>query len=397
MSANPPLLLHDPLSVLEAICIELELTETQRQRAEQSYQTIGEWLNDENSPLAIYVPAIYPQGSILLGTTVRPINRADFDVDLICHLSVRYGVTPDVVYGWIEARLKAHGVYKDKIQRMNRCLRIDYQPDYHLDVTPAIPNPLLPGTQVLVPDRELKSFKDSNPKGYAQWFLAIAEKRPQILQMFVAANVKEAKVEPLPKDSSFGKKPLQRIVQILKRHRDIYFEHKQDRAVISVIITTLTALSYERALGAGAFGSMQEFVRNVVLGIPGGIQSVAVAGRSGWWLPNPSNPRENFAEKWNSRPERKLAFDAWHQAVIRDLDTIFKMPEGSGLSKLLEKVETIFGNEVTRASIRKHGGRILEAQNLGQLAVVGLGSKLSIGTPTKLMPSTVRPNTYFGR
>ena len=58
-----------------------------------------------------------------------------------------------------------------------------------------------------------------------------------------------ASVEPLPIDGKKSKLPLQRAVQLLKRHRDVTYANstKEEKAAapISIIITTLAAHAYQ--------------------------------------------------------------------------------------------------------------------------------------------------------
>jgi hypothetical protein len=74
------------VGVLDALCEQLELTETQRKGAEEKYNAVGKWLN-LGGIILIYDPEISAQGSIVLGTTVRPVGRTEFDVDLLCKLA----------------------------------------------------------------------------------------------------------------------------------------------------------------------------------------------------------------------------------------------------------------------------------------------------------------------
>jgi hypothetical protein len=61
------------LGILESACQELELTETQRKSAEGKYNAVGKWLN-AGGIITIYDPDISAQGSIMIGTTVKPIR-----------------------------------------------------------------------------------------------------------------------------------------------------------------------------------------------------------------------------------------------------------------------------------------------------------------------------------
>ena len=68
--------------ILGNIAKELEIPESYYEKAKGRYEAVGNWLGDEKSPLAKYSPKIYPQGSFLLGTAIRPINDSDeYDID----------------------------------------------------------------------------------------------------------------------------------------------------------------------------------------------------------------------------------------------------------------------------------------------------------------------------
>jgi hypothetical protein len=398
MSGMPRLLIQDPIDVLEALCEDLELSETQRANAVTSYGAVSEHLNAADSPIAIYSPIIHPQGSMALGTTVKPLHRSDFDVDLVCHLNLNRNVSALLLYTLVEDRLKAHGTYKDMISRKNRCVRLDYATDYHLDITPAMPNWARGGTHIYVPDRELKLLKDSNPKEFVTWFKTIAQSHPRIQHLTALSNSAgsvRAGVEPLPAERAFEKKLLQRIVQILKRHRDIYFENKGDIAVISVIITTLAARAYRRAVLA-EYASLQDFVTAVVADLPTGVEQKVVGNSMEWWIPNPSSHAENFAEKWNVDPRKKHAFDLWHHEVTLILEELLK-PKVTGFQALYANSARLMGDGPVRRAFSAHGEEVTKLQKGGSLAVTASTVGLSITSSTKSSGAIIRPNTYFGR
>src|SRR2546426_11234488 len=68
--------------ILERICQTLELTVSQHELAKSRYEAVGEWLAGSDNAL-LESATIYPQGSVPLGTTVRPLARDEYDVDLI--------------------------------------------------------------------------------------------------------------------------------------------------------------------------------------------------------------------------------------------------------------------------------------------------------------------------
>src|SRR5436190_295449 len=72
--------------LLHRLCIGLQLSPTDYKLAVEHYQAIGRYLQAEGSPIAKYDPDIYPQGSLRIGTTVKPRGRQEFDLDLVCEL-----------------------------------------------------------------------------------------------------------------------------------------------------------------------------------------------------------------------------------------------------------------------------------------------------------------------
>src|SRR5438552_1805623 len=82
----------------------LELSATQHELAEQHYRAVGGWLDTPGTALAPYHPSIYPQGSLRIGTTVRPWGRAEYDLDLVCGVlaQTRAFATPLVLLDLLE-------------------------------------------------------------------------------------------------------------------------------------------------------------------------------------------------------------------------------------------------------------------------------------------------------
>lgn len=222
---------------LERICLQLQLTVRQYRDAEMKYQAVGRWLSAGDSELAPFAPEIYPQGSMLLGTTVRPWRGIEYDLDLVCQLHWCADVPPVTVYNWVCDRMASHETYAQMLEKLKRCLRLNYAGEFHLDVLPACPNGI--AKAIIVPDRKLLCWVHSNPKGFAQWFFLRCQLRDEFAKQMFAE-----KIEPLPSAvPSEYKYPLQRVVQLMKRHRDLFFDGGHDIAR-SIILTTLAGHAY---------------------------------------------------------------------------------------------------------------------------------------------------------
>src|SRR3954471_18114854 len=81
ISSNPDL---DYL--LGQIAEALQLSQTQYDKAQSHYRSVGEWLGGPGSPLAAFAPRIYAQVAMALATTVRPYGRVEYDIDSVFEL-----------------------------------------------------------------------------------------------------------------------------------------------------------------------------------------------------------------------------------------------------------------------------------------------------------------------
>ena len=241
---------HDLLNrLLIAGAKELDLTPTQHARAVGHYEAVGEYLAERGSPLECYSPVVFAQGSMAIGTATKPVGRDEFDLDLMCRLLIQFSANPAEVKRIVGKRLQDHDTYRRMLREKNRCWRLVYAGEFHMDIIPGIPDPQgQTETALLVPDRALRCWKETDPKGYAAWFVTRAK-----ITIFAKEAIR-AEVEPAPSQPDEQRKlPLQVIVQLLKRHRDLMFVDDED-APISIIITTLAAHAYDGAQSTvGAF------------------------------------------------------------------------------------------------------------------------------------------------
>ena len=303
------------ISMILKQCAEmLDIPESYYLEAKKRYESVGNWLSKDDSALAIYNPEIYPQGSFLLGTVIKPISNKDkYDIDLVCLLADldKNDTSQSNLKSIVGERLKEYDDYKRLLEEEGRrCWTLNYANEFHIDILPAI-NDLdyqLKGElyeyAILITDKKKIDQADSkwpksNPKGYAKWFFS----RQEIVYMVIKkqiAEILEKSIDDVPHYKV--KTPLQRVVQILKRHRDIFFSKKQEKyKPISIIITTLAAKIYQG----------QEDIYTTLSDILNGINEDIVKQDGKFNIPNPANPEENFADKWNEDKKLSLAFFDW--------------------------------------------------------------------------------------
>lgn len=159
---------------LEAIGQRLDLTETQYERAQTSYEAVGTWLMESESQY-LQDGSVSPHGSIRTQTANRPFARSEFDVDLLDVLpGISESSSPTAVKALVGDRLKENDRYRKILVEKNRCWQLQYEKEFHLDVTLAILNPRCGNGGLLVPDKTLRVWKPTHPIAFADRFEARA-------------------------------------------------------------------------------------------------------------------------------------------------------------------------------------------------------------------------------
>ena len=316
--------------------------------AVNKYKRVKNWLAAKGSPLAMFDPDIYLQGSFRLGTVVKPItDMDDYDIDLVCHLAIEKDqITQKRLKKLVGDRLRQHAEYDRILSEKDRCWRLDFERIFHMDILPAIPdNERRTASwpdRILITDKNLFRWQPSDPKGYAKWFRKQMEVVWEDLRKTIAVSLSE-RVDDVP-DYKI-KTPLQRSIQLLKRHRDIHFLNDKDDKPISIIITTLAGHAYDNE------ADLYEALMSIIAGMPDYIED-----REGIsWVPNPVNTEENFADKWQKYPQREQKFRAWLSKAQSDYENIATAQSDGEASKRLDKALGKSGNQIssTRSALNR--------------------------------------------
>ena len=110
--------------LLKYISEEIGITQNMVDMAVKSYESVGSWLSSGID----YDVHIYPQGSMALGTTIKPITDTDdYDIDLVCLLENGQSLDAKAIKNIVGDRLKENGTYCSKIQQEGegkRCWKV---------------------------------------------------------------------------------------------------------------------------------------------------------------------------------------------------------------------------------------------------------------------------------
>lgn len=344
--------------LLERMVELLELPDPAYQKAKDRYEDIGEYLSREQSICHNNNPHIFPQGSFRLGTAIKPLDDSEeYDLDLACNLSkgISRGThtqadLKQLIGREIESYREARNI-RLPVEEKHRCWRLEYADhlSFHIDIVPCIPEDIsrqrlltesmvaagedrilsesVSHYAVSITDNRHPQYKQfcndwniSNPEGYAKWFESRMRSESTII-------LEKAQIDELPLYKR--KSPLQRSIQLLKRHRDQMFKDDPEVKPISVIITTIAANAY----------SGQSSLDMTLEKILGELKRFSDSGST--VVSNPVNPEENFADRWTMPQYEKLHlrknFTAWVTQVRADFATLFSSTDTNFITECATK------------------------------------------------------------
>ncbi|KAB7886775.1 hypothetical protein, partial [Poseidonibacter ostreae] len=103
-----------PMKIVKELTKGLDISDSMYNDAETKYFAVAKYLGESSNPL-LRDAIIYPQGSMKLGTVVKPHKKEEFDLDLVIHLpNVNSSYNSDLIHKLIGDRLKEKkSPYKD--------------------------------------------------------------------------------------------------------------------------------------------------------------------------------------------------------------------------------------------------------------------------------------------
>lgn len=360
---------------LNEMAKEIQLDKSRYQRMVASYEAVKKWIETDDKFFKPYKYEVYPHGSVRIFTTVKPIGKDEFDLDIVIHFKDNnLAHSPLKIYTELKRRLNEHEIYKKMLIPKSRVLRLNYSGDFHMDIMPGIQDNFYDENKIRVPDRELGDWVSSNPRGYADWFIGKANLAKDSLLN------KTLKTERIQSDDFNNKKPLQRAVQLVKRYRDIYFENDDSYKTRSIILTTIAGQLY---LGEE---SIFETIDNILSKI-----------RNEFHFPdrlkilNPVNSDEDFTDKWDTEPEY---YEAFKKFIAHFYGEWQKLKEENGVIEEAIIYRGLFGGKLFERVQLKESNIIQEMRSNGYL---GVNKETGIISTTKNPKSNqIKQNTFFG-
>ena len=209
---------------------------------------------------------IVPQGSWAHRTIIRPASGMEFDADFLVQLAEESGWIgePRMYADSVLAALRGHSIYNPMILKKDRCVRVDYANDCHIDVVPYVV--FSTGREVII-NRATNEFEDTNPVGFTEWLQE--------------------------KDDLTGGN-LRKVLRLLKYLRD----HKECFSIKSVLLTTLVGNiveSWRNVYEADYYADVPTTLLHLVLDLDVWLQSYTVKPS----IVDPSCTSTSFDHRWS--------------------------------------------------------------------------------------------------
>lgn len=204
-----------------------------------------------------------PQGSWAHRTIIKPVNGREFDADFLLHLTERpeWSANPKSYVQQVRDAFGRSSSYKDKVRKKNRCVRIVYANDCHVDVVSYVV--LADGRQMIVNSEENK-FEDTNPQGFTDW---------------------------MKDKDGLANGHLRKVIRLMKYVRD----YKGTFSVPSVILTTLLGERVEAYQTDTRYSDVPTALLNVLADLDQWLQRYPTMPI----IEDPSCPGTSFNHRWD--------------------------------------------------------------------------------------------------
>ena len=365
------------------IAAEIEISETQAEKAKESYEAVGNYLNNN---IKQYYVRIFPQGSFMLGTVIKPISDKDeYDIDLVATIDNKFTSAKDLknIVGDV---LKTSDRYSEKVEEGKRCWTIQYSEsaNYHMDILPTMKSDTyFQNKKLIMTHKEDENsdyeFRQTNPEAYYDWFVKrMEEEKKKLTDEYAIRN----KIEIVEVPEYKIKTTLQIAIEILKRYRDIKFKDTPDIKPISIILTTLIARIYTGK--ENVYELIEKFSKEYVLYLERDENGNVL-------IQNPVNKKENFADKWPSNPERKEAFFKFMDDLKYDLVTNKVLLEGN-IREQADAYKKLFGENMVNKVYENIAQKTREEREKSNMYLKENGN-----LTTEKTNITVRNHNFYGK
>lgn len=290
------------------------------------------------------------QGSWAHKTIIKPPGSKGFDADLVIFIEEVEDWEPKDYVNNLYQIFKDSGIYKDKVKKQTRCVKINYAGDFHLDVVPCIKReeiilPVFSNTYHVL-NRLENEEEPTDPQAYTDWISG--------------------------KNSTTGTNMLQKVTRLHKYQRDI----KQTFSVKSILLTTL--------LGERVDILDDLFQKSEFSDLPTSLKTLT--SRLDDWLqdrpnmPTVENPALDFDDEDFNRHWDQDKYANFREMFHKYREWIDDAYDEINQTESLRKWRKVFGDEFAKDEVREAAATVSkavlfsEARDLDLVAAIKRGA-----------------------
>lgn len=251
-----------------------------------------------------------PQGSWAQKTIIKQVEGKEFDADFMIVLTEQEGWTPKQYINAVFNALRRNGNYKDKVKKKNRCVRVTYANDYHVDIVPFLC--LSTGRQVIC-NAETDEWEDTDPDEFTAW---------------------------MKRRDDTAKGNLRRTIRLMKYLRDHRLNFRLTRSVILTVLLGERVDAGKKITDPNYYGEIPNTFVHIVEDLNDWLQARPTLPP----LPDPSGANNDFGHRWTQDSYDNL------RAKVKTLaaDARAALDDDEGHEESAALWQNIFGPEFKR-------------------------------------------------
>ena len=261
-----------------------------------------------------------PQGSWAHRTIIKPVEGNEFDADFMLVMEEQNGWTPRDYINIVYAALRGHGTYKDKTRKKNRCVRVIYANDCHIDIVPFVA--LADGRQVIA-NHETDEWEETDPDAFTAW---------------------------MKRQDDITQGNLRLVIRLTKYLRDHHMNFKRTKSVILTVLLGERISAAKKISDPGYYADLPTAFVHILEDLNRWMPSTLPH------LPDPSGTNNDFNHRWNQDSYNNLR--AKVQTITEKARAAL---DCSSIAESLDLWQDLFGEDFKKSSATKSAAPVVTA------------------------------------
>jgi Second Messenger Oligonucleotide or Dinucleotide Synthetase domain/Adenylyl/Guanylyl and SMODS C-terminal sensor domain len=145
---------------------KVNLSDTRIAQLDSRVTAVGNFLAASEGTVGENYLELIPQGSYAHRTIINPVQTNDeFDADVLLSMKEVDGWEAEHYVQELYTAFRASSTYEDMVSRHDRCVKVDYANEFHIDVVPYLER----HDEHFITNRITNAYELTNPEGFNEW------------------------------------------------------------------------------------------------------------------------------------------------------------------------------------------------------------------------------------